>query len=187
MTSTCRGSLALLILVIPSTVALASGAGKAATLRDEAATRTHCARLAEDFLHAERDALRAKIEAGMAPMIADFEEEAARISRDTAGWATSGVPSLGEQMRVQMMRSVDFILDRLRRSSPLDQEYVSTQRLGTSFVRHTHVLRFEKEGWRLDCTYYRGKDGWHPRPALPSSETIGDVFSAPAPASRPAR
>ena len=157
-----------------------------ATLADAPSTRAHCDALAEDYLRGNPAELRERIARGMASTITTLDSEAAR-HLPGASADGSGPPSIAQQLQAQLMRGVDLILERLRQSPPLDQERVGTERLGSAFIRHTHVLRFEKEGWRLDCTYYRGKDGWLPRPALPSSETMGDVFSAPAPASRPGR
>jgi hypothetical protein len=171
-------SAAMLGVAIAAPISTAQPAVQApAPLANEAATRTHCLSLAEDYLRRDKAELRESIDASMAPTIAAVEAEASKAGIGGRSWQESGVPSMGEQMRAQLMRGVDRILDRLRQSPPLDQEYVSTQRLGSSFVRHTHVLRFEDEGWRLDCTYYRAKNGWKPRVALPSSETMGDVFS----------
>jgi len=47
-----------------------------------------------------------------------------------------------------------------RFGKPLGYELVSTERIGTSFVRFIYLQKFEKHALRWEFTYYRPKDGW---------------------------
>ena len=42
----------------------------------------------------------------------------------------------------------------------LGADFVSTQTVGNSFVRHTYLIKFEKHAIRYMCTFYKPKNKW---------------------------
>jgi hypothetical protein len=47
-----------------------------------------------------------------------------------------------------------------RFGQPIAYELVSTERIGTSFVRYTFLQKFERYAIRWTLSFYRPKDGW---------------------------
>jgi len=42
----------------------------------------------------------------------------------------------------------------------IGSDFVTTKLVGTSFVQHTFVVKFEKHAVRYFCTFYKPKDEW---------------------------
>lgn len=146
-------------------------------LADEAATRRHCSELAELYLRGDESVLREQFDSMMAPALALTQQEVEMAGANANRGLPIPMESLVAMARDELGRQFQNVITRLRRSPAIDQEYVATERFGSAALRHAHLLRFEEQGWRLDCAYYRGKDGWIVRPALPQAEFMGGLFT----------
>jgi len=42
----------------------------------------------------------------------------------------------------------------------LGSDYISTQKAGNTFVKHTYVIKYQNHALRYICTFYKPKDLW---------------------------
>lgn len=181
-----KTSLTLALFVAASFANAESSTLDAQVFADEASTREHCAALAEGLLRGNEEEVVRSFQAAFDQVPQGLREEAAAM--DEASKISGAAEQIASQLEEAALQRFTGTLRRMRRSPPIDHEIVRTDRLGRAFVRHVAIARFEKTGVRLDCVFYRGRNGWLLRPWMPveESQSVFDSGTNP-PAPQPLR
>ena len=114
---------------------LASGAASAADLTTPQQTRDLCRSVADRFASGDIDGAFG----GLLPYWPLQKEE---------------IDALAYQSKTQMgMAATRF-------GAPLGAEFVRTDTVGESLVRHTFLIKYKNHALRLACYFYKPKDAW---------------------------